>query len=78
MCLWCLNVKKMRLLSASRFIPIERQTSILKMVESVVFLMKPKHHYNLSQRGECVYVPNHEKKRDFYVNPGLSQIKDEL
>ena len=37
------------------FIPIERQTWILKMVEREVILMKPNHQYHLSQRRECVY-----------------------
>ena len=67
--------KERRLLCESMFIPIERQTLILKMVERDVFLMKPKLQYHLSQRGECVSVPNHEKKRDYYVNLWLSQGK---
>ena len=36
-------------------IQIDEQTLILKMVESKVFLIKPKHQYHLSQRGEFVY-----------------------
>ena len=43
-----------RLLCESMFIPIERRTSILKLVIREVFLMKPKHQYHLSYRGECV------------------------
>ena len=35
--------KEMRLLCESLFIPIERRTSILQMVEREVFLLKPKH-----------------------------------
>ena len=46
---------EMRLLCECTFIAIERWTSILKMVEREVFVMKPKHQYHLSQRGECVY-----------------------
>ena len=38
------------------FIPIERQTSILKMGIREVFLMKPKHQYHLSQRGELMEI----------------------
>ena len=34
---------------------IESWTSILKMVEIVVFPMKPKQQYHLSQWGESVY-----------------------
>ena len=37
------------------FIPIKTRNSILKMLESEVFLLKPKHKYRLSQKGECVY-----------------------
>ena len=40
--------KKKRLLHESIFIPINRRTLIVKMVVSVVFLMKPKHQYHLS------------------------------
>ena len=45
----------MRLLCESMFVPTEKQTLILKMVERDVFLMKSKHQYLLSQLGECVY-----------------------
>ena len=35
--------------------PIKGQTSILKIVEREVFLMKWKHEYHLSEWGEYVY-----------------------
>ena len=60
------------------FIPIQRQTSIVKMVIREVLPMKPKHQYHLSQRGECIYDTQSWKKRDCFVNPGLSKKKDEL
>ena len=47
--------KKKRLLCESMFIPIERKTWILKMVDKQVFLMKPKHLNYLSQLGKCDY-----------------------
>ena len=47
--------KENRLLCESMFSPIERCTSILKMVIGEVFLMKPKHQYHLSQQEECIY-----------------------
>ena len=37
------------------FFQIDRQALILKMVDSEVFLMNPRHQYHLSQWGECVY-----------------------
>ena len=40
--------KEGRLLYEFMFIPNERQTSILKMVEREVFLMKAKHQYHLT------------------------------
>ena len=49
------NHEKKRLLCESMFILNERRTSILKMVESYAFLMKPKHQNRLSQQEECVY-----------------------
>ena len=56
---------------------IEKWTLILKMVERDVFFMKPKLQYHLSQREECVCVPNHEKKGDYYVNLCLSKSMNE-
>ena len=53
--LYCPIMKKKRLLRESMFIPIERQTSILKMVERDVLLLNPRHQNRLSQQGECVY-----------------------
>ena len=41
--------KKRILLCDSIFIPTERRTLILKMVEKQVFPMKPKHQNHLSQ-----------------------------
>ena len=43
------SLKKRRLLCESMFIPLERWTSILKLVESEVLLLKPKHQNCLSQ-----------------------------
>ena len=47
--------KERTLLCEHRSVPIERQTSIPKMVERKIFLMKPKHQYHLSHRVKCVY-----------------------
>ena len=38
--------KEMRLSCESKFIPIERRISILKMAISEVFVKKPKHQYH--------------------------------
>ena len=37
------------------FVQFDEQTLTLKMVESNILLMKPKHQYHLSQWGKCVY-----------------------
>ena len=47
--------KERRLLCESMFIPIERWTWILKIVEKQVFLIKLKHQYQLSWQEDCVY-----------------------
>ena len=70
--------KERRLLCESMFKPIERRTLILKMVERKAFPMKPKHQNRLSQQGECVHCAQSGKKQYYYVNPFLSQLKDEL
>ena len=49
-----------RLLSEFVFIPIGKQTLILKVVVRKVFLTKPKQQYHSSQLGEWIYDPNHE------------------
>ena len=60
------------------FIPIERRMLILQIVEREVVLMKPKHQFiSLNEENEFM-VPNLEKKRNFYLNPYLSALKDEL
>ena len=41
--------KKMRLLSKSMFIPIDKWALTLKMMEKKAFLIKPKHQCHLSQ-----------------------------
>ena len=60
------------------FMPIERRTSILKVVEKQVFLMKPSIKIVYHSKKNAFIEPNHEKKQDYYVNPCLSQWKDEL
>ena len=33
---------------------------------------------NYPNDGNVIMVPNHEKRGDYYVNPSLSQLKDDL
>ena len=54
--------KERLLLYESMFIPIERWTSILKMIIRDVFLRKPKLQYHLSHQGECVYDAQYWKE----------------
>ena len=42
------------------------------------FSYESKHRNLLSQWGEYVYGAQYGKKGDYYVNPCLSQLKDEL
>ena len=57
------SLKEERLLCESMLIPIKKWTLILKMADREVFLIKPKHHYYLSQWGECVYCAQSWKER---------------
>ena len=75
--LWCLIIKRKEILRESTFIQIEKWTLILQIVEGDVFPLRPKLQYHLSQWGECVMVPNHERKADYYVNSGLSKSTNE-
>ena len=50
------------------------------MVEREVFPKKLKHQYHLSQWGEFVYGAKSQKKkkRDYFANLCLSQLKNEV
>ena len=49
-----------------------KRTLTIKNDRKKAFLMKPKYQCHLSQGGERVFIPNREKKRDYYKNPPLS------
>ena len=70
--------KEKRLLCESVFVQIDGWTLALKMVERELFLVKPKQQYHLSRRGEVFMVPDHKKKKTYYVNKSLSKLIDEL
>ena len=67
-----------RLFCESVFIPTERWASILKMVEEKVFLLKPKHQYHLPHKENMFMGPYQEIKGDYFVNPCLSQLREEI
>ena len=69
------STKEGILLYESMFIPIERRTLILKMVEREDFLMKPKHQNRLSQHGECVYSAQSRKERILLCEPMFIPIE---
>ena len=48
------------------------------MVGCEVFLMKPKGQFLYPNEWNEFVVPNHYKKGDYYLNPGLSQLKNEF
>ena len=52
--------KERRLPREFVFVPIGKQTLLVKMVVRKDFLMKPKQQCHSSQLGDWVYGPNHE------------------
>ena len=48
------------------------------MVESEVFLIKPKHQLVYPNKENTVMAPNHEKKGDYCVNSCLPHLIDKL
>ena len=48
------------------------------MAESEVLLIKPKHQFVYPKKEIVFMVPNHEKKGDYYMNPCLPHLIDEL
>ena len=59
MCFWCVITKERRLLCEFIFAQIEERTLILKMAESEVFLMNPKHQLIYPNEENEFVVPNH-------------------
>ena len=47
------------------------------MLGSQVFLMEPKHQFIYHNKENELVVPSQKKKGDYYLNPWLSQLKDE-
>ena len=68
--------KERRLLFESMFIPIERWTSILKMVIRDVLLWNQRINIINPNKENSFMMPNHEEKGDYYVNPCLSKSID--
>ena len=66
------SCKERRLLCESMFVPIGKQTLILKMVGTKAF--KGNQNVNAIYRnaGKEFMAPNHEMKGHYYVNPCLS------
>ena len=60
--------KERTLLCESTFIPIDRWALILNMLERDFFLIKTKYQFIYHNKENMFIVPNHEKKRNYYVN----------
>ena len=60
------------------FILIDRQTLILEMVGSKVFLMKSKHQFVYLGKENALVVPNQEKKGYYHVNLCLPHLIDKF
>ena len=60
--------KQSRLLWESMFVPIDRWTLILKMVEREAFLWNQNINLIYPNKKNELMVPNNEKKWDYYVN----------
>ena len=48
------------------------------MTEGKAFLTKPKHPFTYPNEQKKFIVPNYEKKGDYYMNPCLSKLTNEL
>ena len=71
-------MKKMKSIMRIHVHPIDRQTMILKNGGMWSFSYEPKSLTKLSQSGEWIYGAKLLKERDYYVNPCLSQLKNEF
>ena len=68
-------LKERGLFCESAFIPIEKWTLFLKMVEREVSLMKPRHQYHLSQQGEWTCGARSLKERGLLRESKFIQIE---
>ena len=59
-------------------IPVDGWTLVPKNGGKSSFSMKPKHQFVYPNEWNEFTMSNHEKKGDYYVNPCLSQLKNEL
>ena len=75
MCLWCLKTKKKEIIMWIPVYPIEKRTSIGKMIGRDVFFQNQRLNIIYPNEENVFVVPNNKKKRDYYVNPCLSNWK---
>ena len=48
------------------------------MVERKAFIAKRKHQNHVPKKEYVIAVPNNKKNKDYYENPSLSHLTDEL
>ena len=70
--------KKKRLLCESMFVPIDRQTLILKMMEREAFFMKLKFQCQLSQWVERAYGTQSWKEKRLFCKSMFIQLTDKI
>ena len=79
MCLWCPIMKRKEIIMWICVCP-SRQTNFVskKWVEVKLFLWNQSNNVIYHNEKNKVMVPNHKKKRDYYVNPCLSQLIEKI
>ena len=77
-CIWSAQSLKERRLLWICVYPNWKVNSNSKNCSKINFSYEAKASIPLSQWGNEFVVPNHQKKGDYYVNPCLSWLKDEL
>ena len=78
MCLWCPIMKRMEIIMWIHVYPNWNMNFHSKKGNKRSFSYDTKASISLIQRGEQFIMPNHEKKRDCYVNLCLFLLKYEL
>ena len=78
MSLWHLIMNKMEIIIWIYVCPNWHMKFDYKNSGKWSFFMKPKHQFIYPNEEDEFVVPNHEKKRDFFANPSLSQLTYEL
>ena len=76
--LWPNHEKKHTIIRINVFLLRRRNFNFKKMVEGKAFLLSSNVNVIYPNKDNVFTVPNHEKKRDYYLHPCISELMDKF